>query len=990
MSAVALLKFYQASPTPITGDGEALKVVAGNAVNIQISDTTDVDTWSLELLYAPPGSTHGPITPGSPSLLDSGSDPTFLDYNFTPDVPGAYRFRLTVADGAAISDVDIRCIAVTLANGNIPHPYQRDPLPLESSEKPNEENYGGQPWGWAGDETDSDHPMGNAVAIAHDRLDFDYGRTIFVGKHGADTNDGLSPSKAKLTFASAATAASALSPAPSATNPASIVCQDSGVYAGFTVPAYVRIYAPEAFFESSVVVSSYGSIVEIGTCYETASGKAIDVTADRCSIKVKQIRLIGGSSVGIYCSGSDCDLDVSVISCEGAASVGVEGDGVVSLRAGAILLGASNTKAIKVDSGYLTGLINLIYETGAVSGTVGIDATGTGGVDLFVGFVQADAAIEAASNVAAVFAGEVVGSVSGGNVRLVDAFSVSKAAADYSQAVFFGKHGSDSNSGLSPGKAKLTYGAAVTAAEGLSPGSSNQIAIVCLDGGTYTGGSALPTYCHLFAPHATFTSGITVPYAGSSMKIGELQIASGPGIHVTSAAVGARVEVGVVRAQGGGTSGIQVTTATNVRVKADRVIVEGSGAYGVHMVSGEAFFEVGEIAISNNGSFGVWVQAGSLAMHAGAIHEVGSYAAVQAVMVTGGSANLIAELISADTAISCSANPTNVFAAEVNGTVAGSGLSLLTSAGGSFDYAQTIFIGKHGNDSNDGLNPSQAKLTYGSAMTAASGLSPSSSNQIAVVCVDGGSYGGLFTVPSYVHVIAPSASFNQTITMSSNSSLRARSVSMTSASGVILSGDEIEVELKDLQADYATGSGIVNSGSKNRVRIGLLNVSAGSGTYGINCGTSSTREILLEIGEILLSADSAVALYCTAGTVSGFIGRIIENGSHTNTVGIQGAGSWNLFIGQLSADTAANTGAGYIELVAGWVTGTLTGDNQNVLVASHASNAAIHVSWPLEMSETSAPGTPDSGKAYLYLDSADGDAKIKFDNDQVVTIADKT
>lgn len=731
MAATALLKFSQSTPSPIVGDGEALKVVASNAVTIENSNNTGMVAWTLELLWAPPSSTHGPINPGSPTLVGSGDDLSPPSESFTPDVPGSYRFRLTVEDSSGTSDVDIRCIAVPEANGFLIAPYERDPLPLEYSVKPNELNFNGQPWGWAGDDSDSDHLLGHAQARALDQV-----------------------------------------------------------------------------------------------------------------------------------------------------------------------------------------------------------------------------------------------------------------AIDYAQTVFFGKHGNDSNDGLSPSKAKLTYGSAATAADALTPGSSNQIAIVCLDGGTYTGGTALPTYCHLFAPQATFTSGITIPYAGSTLCIGELQISSGPGIHVLGAGDGAHIRAKTLRVVGGGAVALQINSVIDVHAKIDRISVEQPG-YAVQVLNaGEGILDVGAIDLKNNGTSGIYISNGVLEARVDSIEEIGSYGGTSGLIVTTGTLNMFVGKVAVDTAFSVGTNTANIFAGEVSGSTSGSGLSLSVPGAGDFDYVQTIFIGKHGNDVNDGLNPAQAKLTMSSAMTAASGLTPSASNRIAVVCVDGGTYGSPFTVPSYVHLIAHRATFTNTVTLSGNSSLRARSCESAQPNCVVLNGDLITVELDHVKPTAGSGVGISNVGAKNHVRVGLIEVS-GSGAHGIDGGTSSTRELSISIGTILLANTSAVALYCTAGTVSGLVARIAEDGAQTTTIGIQGAGNWNLHVGQLSADTAASVSTGVLNLIAGTVSGTLTGSTLNVLEADHENDSALHLAWPLSIPEATAPGTPAANTAYLYLDSADGDLKVKFDDDTVITIADK-
>lgn len=160
MAAVALIKFTQGAT--VGAPGEALVGVAGS-VTVNASDTTDIVQWLIELLYAPPGSALETL-PGTPVVLGQAVSNT-PSASFISDLPGCYRVRLTVQDSLGIQDVDIRNFAIPFSNqGFIVGPYQRlpDPLPVSPSvptgvtgvtgpgPKPDEMNFGGQPYGWAG------------------------------------------------------------------------------------------------------------------------------------------------------------------------------------------------------------------------------------------------------------------------------------------------------------------------------------------------------------------------------------------------------------------------------------------------------------------------------------------------------------------------------------------------------------------------------------------------------------------------------------------------------------------------------------------------------------------------------------------------------------------------------------------------------------------------------------------------------------------------
>jgi len=85
------------------------------------------------------------------------------------------------------------------------------------------------------------------------------------------------------------------------------------------------------------------------------------------------------------------------------------------------------------------------------------------------------------------------------------------------------------------------------------------------------------------------------------------------------------------------------------------------------------------------------------------------------------------------------------------------------------------YVGKHGADTNDGLRIEDAFLTFGAAITAATGETPSLSNQFAIVCLDGGSYTEDITCVNYVHIYAPNANITGQMT-GAICSVRARTI----------------------------------------------------------------------------------------------------------------------------------------------------------------------------------------------------------------------
>lgn len=159
MAATALIKLTQGASI---ANGEALSGTTGTTVTVENVNNTDVQSWRIEMLYAPSAPTPNPTytpTPGSPLLLAENAGTGTPTATFLPDnfVYGCYRLRLTVYSGPSYSgsfDVDIRNFGVPLPNqGLILPPYQRNPDPLPLQLKPDELNFSGGLFGWTGGPT---------------------------------------------------------------------------------------------------------------------------------------------------------------------------------------------------------------------------------------------------------------------------------------------------------------------------------------------------------------------------------------------------------------------------------------------------------------------------------------------------------------------------------------------------------------------------------------------------------------------------------------------------------------------------------------------------------------------------------------------------------------------------------------------------------------------------------------------------------------------
>lgn len=130
-----------------------------------------------------------------------------------------------------------------------------------------------------------------------------------------------------------------------------------------------------------------------------------------------------------------------------------------------------------------------------------------------------------------------------------------------------------------------------------------------------------------------------------------------------------------------------------------------------------------------------------------------------------------------------------------------------TVASGDVDKDKVFYVGKHGNDANDGKTMNKAVLTFGQALTLAGAESPTSSNVWGIVCEDAGIYAESITMSSYVHLFAANACLDGSITLADDSSVEFEHLKCTSGTAVTMSSGTgtSYIQLKRLETDGANG-----------------------------------------------------------------------------------------------------------------------------------------------------------------------------------------
>lgn len=179
----ALLKFTQGSL--VGAVGQALFGAVGTPVTASNVDNTGVASWQIDLVYVDSASSVVVAVPYAYSNSGSVPQATWL-----PDVPGGYRLVLyvwsVVNRVGTPDDMDIRVFGVKGASGFFTPPSQIWPLPLPDprtlapNAKPNELNFGGNAYGYAGSGADG---LLNSFIKA-----YSYGVggvTNFIGRVGA-------------------------------------------------------------------------------------------------------------------------------------------------------------------------------------------------------------------------------------------------------------------------------------------------------------------------------------------------------------------------------------------------------------------------------------------------------------------------------------------------------------------------------------------------------------------------------------------------------------------------------------------------------------------------------------------------------------------------------------------------------------------------------------------------------------------------------------
>ena len=253
--------------------------------------------------------------------------------------------------------------------------------------------------------------------------------------------------------------------------------------------------------------------------------------------------------------------------------------------------------------------------------------------------------------------------------------------------------------------------------------------------------------------------------------------------------------------------------------------------------------------------------------------------------------------------------------------IPGSGTIDLSSSPVNVPQDQIYYVGKHGNDANSGLNIEQAKLTFGSAITDASALTPSAVNRYAIVCLDDGIYAESITTVSFVDIFAPNAQLDGNILAVDNVHCRFRQhnvattfigVFKTAGTGTFWYEVE-EMTMTGTAIGVLCTSGVVQSKWKT------MTVENG---FGIGDLTSVSAHMHVYGGDIYITGTGTGIARANAGTTVGHVDHILNQGAGAGTAIYNISGETDVTVDIISTTDALRIDAGTLNVHAGSIIGS--------------------------------------------------------------------
>lgn len=269
---------------------------------------------------------------------------------------------------------------------------------------------------------------------------------------------------------------------------------------------------------------------------------------------------------------------------------------------------------------------------------------------------------------------------------------------------------------------------------------------------------------------------------------------------------------------------------------------------------------------------------------------------------------------------------------------------------------QIVYVGKHGDDSNDGLTIGKAKLTFGAAITACAGASETS--PCAIKCFDSGVYVENLTGISWISVCAKGATLTGNHTIQGNSEYDFGI--LTASAGIMFTQDsEGDGGVNFGLCSLTNGTnGFLSLGTSDlQIKGDVLKVENGYGVGGLTVGTTHVKINSLEITGtgIGIGAASSGDIHCNVNSIVGSTG--------STALMTAGTSKLNAKVAHIDCETAYN------------VSST---DSEINLICPNLSGSTVEtgIANIVESNSTSGLVTAKNANGFLYNQS---DSTISFE-----------
>ena len=291
-----------------------------------------------------------------------------------------------------------------------------------------------------------------------------------------------------------------------------------------------------------------------------------------------------------------------------------------------------------------------------------------------------------------------------------------------------------------------------------------------------------------------------------------------------------------------------------------------------------------------------------------------------------------------------------------------SGLVVRTKLNEQFDELfgselNILYVGKHGNDSNNGKTKAQAFLTIGQAIITANAETPSSSNRFKIEIIDAGIYIEDLTIPEWVGVIGLASLIQGNHTLADNTALWAFRLVATTGTCITKSagvGDTLIRAERMILTGSANGT-LVTAG-EIVMEVGIIEVENGFGV-----GSTSTSDQVIIVDAIRITGTGIGTGGSGSGNICLRANCITDDGSGT---GIQTLGTYvvNAVVNRIECNTAYIEGINTsINLTCTNLSGTETKNGNGAIVVNN--NVAL---LDQENAFSQFPVTPSSSPSTDY------------------------